>query len=177
MVLGAAAGQPGSTAPVTISFTIQTALTSAGNGQITILWPNKYLSPIDNATFTVSYSGPANTFVPNAVGTQSSVTIAVGIAGAPAGAYTITLNAAVISPNPWLSKGCIDGSRDNCVFVSTTNDLMGLASYPAILPRGQVQAVSVSILDSDRFTSESGTLTISFTTQTDLGSGGDQVTL
>ncbi len=169
LILGIAAGLPGTNQPVTISFTTQTALTSAANGQISISWPSGYLSPVSGSTFNIQFSGSANTFVSPATGTASGVTIVVGTAGAPAGAYTITLQSALIS-SARPSKGCRDASQDNCIFISTTYDRRGFASYPAILPKGQVQGVSVSILESDRFmrSSSKPTLTISFTTQTDL---------
>lgn len=170
LILGAAAGLPNTNQPVTFSFTTQTALTSAANGRISISWPSGYLSPVAaSTTFNILFSGPANTFVSPATGTTSGVIIVVGTAGAPAGAYTITLQSALISSTARSSKGCRDASQDNCIFVSTTYDRRGFASYPAILPKGQVQGVSVSVLESDRFTpSSSATLTISFTTQTDL---------
>jgi hypothetical protein len=169
LVLGAAAGSPGTVPPggVTISFTTQTAL--ANLGTISIAWPTDYISPNALASFNIGYNGPTNTFVLAAASSSASgATITVGTAGAPAGAYTISLLNAKIGLER-ASQGCKDGSQVNCVSVSTSVDRAGSASYPAIFDKGQVQAVSISVLDADRFaTGRAVTLTVTFTTQTDL---------
>lgn len=178
LVLGAAAGSPGTVPPggVTISFTTQTALTNLGT--IVISWPTNYIAPDTPAIFNIGYNGPANTFVTAAASSSASgATITVGTAGAPAGAYTISLLNAKIGLER-ASQGCKDGSPVNCVFVSTSVDRAGFASYPAIFDRGQVQAVSVSVLDADRLaTGRTVTLTVTFTTQTDLGLSAGAVTM
>ncbi len=167
LLLGAAAGNPG-TVPsggVTISFTTQTAL--ANPGTITISWPNNYISPDTSSVFNVVYNGIANTFAASAAGNADGATISVGSAGAPAGAYTITLTGAKIGPER-ASQGCKDNLQVNCIFVQTSVDRRGAASYPAIVDKGQVQGVSVSVRDSDRVAGMPATLTVTFTTQTDL---------
>jgi len=184
LLLGAAAGQPGATnQPVTISFTTQTALTLAANGRITITWPPSYLQPTGSATsFGVVYSGPAATFAATASGSTNGAVLVVGSAGAPAGAYTVTLNGATIGTQR-SSPVCNGFDQANCIFVTTsvitggttyTADNRGYSRYPPILPKGQVQGVSLTILDQDRFPgtgTDTKVVTVTFTTQTDLNAG------
>ncbi len=166
--LGAAAGQPGSNGKsVTISFRTQTVL--ANENSIIITWPNGYLSPTSGAQ-TVVYSGPASTFSGVTV-SSTAATITVGTATAPPGSYTITLTGLTIG-SPIQSQRCnmFVPALTGCISAVTTTDRVGFSSYPSIQPRGQVTAVSVDVLQTDRVPDVSKPVTISFTTQTDLTS-------
>ena len=179
LVLGAAAGTPGSTGKtVTLSFRTETGL-STGMA-VSILWPANYLTPSTANTFGVQYSS-ANTFaattstvVPASAG-QVGFTITVGTAGSPAGSYTITLTGVTIGAATVSNIGCVlrlDTVATTCLVVGTTSDDPSFSSFPSILPKGQVQGVSVSVLETDRVPAVSNKpLTISFTTQTDLVAG------
>lgn len=71
----------------------------------------------------------------------------------------------------------LDTVATTCLVVGTTSDDPSFSSFPSILPKGQVQGVSVSVLEADRVPGQPNKpLTISFTTQTDLV-GGDTVTI
>lgn len=187
LVLGAAAGTPGSIGKtVTISFRTETRLS---NGMAVIIqWPANYLTPTNAVTnmFGVQYSS-ANTFAattsavsPTPEAGQVFFTISVGTAGAPAGSYTITLTGVTIGAATVSNIGCVlrrNTFATTCVLVSTTSDDTSFSSFPSILPKGQVQGVSVSVLEADRVPGQPNKpLTISFTTQTDLV-GGDTVTM
>jgi len=184
LILGAAAGTPGQTGKqVTLSFRTQTDLSSTGSMAVSIQWPAGYLltgSSTPPNTFGVLYSS-ANTFAAatstvSVSSGQASFTISVGSAGAPAGSYTITLTGVTIGLATVSNIGCTLTSEATkaatCIRVSTTSDDASLSSFPSILPRGQVQGVSVSVLETDRVPSvPNKPITISFTTQTDLVAG------
>jgi hypothetical protein len=171
LTLGVAAARPGQpNQQVTFSFRTQTRL--ANTNQITITWPTSYLAPSLGQTPAVVFSA-ANTFSAVTV-TATNAVITVGTATAPSGSYTITLTGLTIGGQNFQSQRCNSFAAmgiNGCISAVTTTDRAAFASYPSIQPRGQVTAVGVDVLQSDRVPGSSRPVTISFTTQTDLSSG------
>jgi hypothetical protein len=189
LVLGAAAGTPNTPGKtVTLSFRTETGLSTGM--RVNIQWPANYLTPsplnVPTNTFGVDYSSlttfaatttetivlPPGPILPTSI---IGFSITVGSAGAPAGSYTITLTGVTIGAATVSNIGCVlrpDTQGNTCLVVSTTSDDQSFSSFPSILPKGQVQGVSVSVLEADRVPGQPNKpLTISFTTQTDLAAG------
>jgi len=143
---------------VTVSFTTQTALAS-GN-LVTIRFPATYIA----GSIGVTFAGAANYFATTATTvSNSSLTIAVGSAGAAPAAYTITLTGATMgSP--------MAGNMANGVTVSTTADLGGSTGFPAL--GGTVSGATLTIATADRIVSAANRkITVSFTTASALVTG------
>jgi hypothetical protein len=145
---------PGKAKPVTVSFTVATAMPASH--KVTITFPSNYI-----AFGTITATAP--NFKTTTMGTLPQVIVEVDTAGVAAGSsHTIVLSGGVL--------GAPTAASTSGVSVATSSDMAAFGAAVAL--GGVVSNVGISITPAERIPALTGkSVTVSFTTATLLASG------